>query len=98
MPHTAIAQTQSSAPLVVSEREARRWLFRSRLFQQHGWPEERAEAWAEKLVGRDRDGDDRRLCVECKNLLSQWRCAERGPVLAEVLQRCPTFQWETPKQ
>lgn len=80
----------------MSHREIQRFVFRTKLFQQHGWPEERADGWADKLVDRDRDGDDRRLCVECKNLLSQWRCAKRGPVLAEVLQRCPTFEWERP--
>jgi len=72
--------------------------FRVQLFQQHGWPQERAAAWAMRLVERDADGDDRRLCVECSNLLSQWRCRERGAVLAETLQRCPTFNWATPKQ
>lgn len=84
--------------LAMSAREISRFMFRAQLFQQHGWPQERAEEWADRLVNRDRDGDDRRLCVECKYLLSQWRCAEREAVLAEVLQRCPKFNWETPKQ
>ena len=70
--------------------------FRVALFQQHGWPQDRAEQWAARLTQRDADRDDRRICVECKNLLSQWRCAKRGAVLAETLQRCPTFQWQTP--
>ncbi len=83
--------------LAMSEREIKRFLFRVELFQQHGWPEERAEAWADKLVNRDRDGDDRRLCVECQNLLSDWRCADKGAVVADLLQRCPSFVWARPK-
>lgn len=80
----------------MNSREIARFQYRSELFQQHGWLEARAEAWADKLVLRDRDGDDRRLCVECKNLLSDWRCAKREMVFAEVLQRCPAFAWALP--
>lgn len=86
-------------PQPMNAREIKRWLFRAQMFQRHHqWPEDRAEQWADTLLRRDRAGDDRRLCAECANLLSQWRCAQRGPVLAETLQRCPTFKWETPKQ
>ena len=82
----------------MSEREIRRFTFRVALFQKHGWPEERAEEWADKLVERDRDGTDLRLCVECKFLLSQWRCAKKLPVLGEPPQRCHGFDWEVPKK
>lgn len=37
-----------------------------------------AEALADRLVLRDREGDDRRLCVECVHLkgdTGRWRCA-----------------------
>lgn len=80
----------------MTPREAVRHQFRVRLFQQHGWPAERATQWADTLVGRDQSRDDRHLCVECKHLLSQWRCAQRGAVVADVLQRCPSFEWKTP--
>jgi hypothetical protein len=59
-----------------------------------------AEALADKLVIRDRDGDDRRTCLECANLsrrcCGQWRQAGiGGPVVAgdlvAVLQRCAGF-------
>lgn len=80
----------------VTEKEATRHAFRVELFQAHGWPEWRAQMWAWKLVERDQDKDGRRLCVECDHLLSNWRCRVNGPVLAEVLQRCPTFEWSTP--
>lgn len=70
--------------------------FRVKLFTlDHCWPEERAQEWADRLVGRDRSGDDRRICPECAHLLSQWRCAKRGHVIAEVPQRCPMFVWAT---
>lgn len=80
----------------LTDREIKRMAFRVDLFQMHGWPAERAEAWADRLADRDIDRDDRRLCVECKHLLSQWRCRQKGAVLAETLQRCPTFDWKTP--
>lgn len=80
----------------MNAREIARFQFRSELFQQHGWPVERADAWADTLVLRDRSGDERRLCVECKHLLSDWRCAKREAVFAEVLQRCPAFKWQVP--
>ncbi len=51
----------------------------------------RAERLAARLVQRDRDGDDRRLCIEC-----QWArindCAKGEAFLVDVLQRCPRFQ------
>lgn len=84
------------APL--NDKQLARMAFRVHLFQQHGWDEQRAERWADHLHQRDLDRDDRRLCAECKNLLSQWRCAKRGQVVMDQLQRCKTFEWMTPKQ
>lgn len=86
------------AGAALSERQAVRTAFRVELFQQHGWDEERAERWAAHLNQRDTEHDDRRLCVECKNLLNNWRCAKRGAVVADQLQRCASFTWNTPKQ
>jgi hypothetical protein len=59
-----------------------------------------AERMAERLLHRDRDGDDRRLCAECAGFdrstrhCTRWRRA--GMVrsvhpLPDVLQRCPGF-------
>lgn len=60
-------------------------------------------ALADKLVTRDRDADDRRLCMECKHLAGfgpwrclQWRLAGWGQpgVPADIvlqLQRCDGF-------
>ncbi len=62
-----------------------------------------AEQLADKLVLRDREGDDRRLCLECANLqgVGPWRCARflvadvssigLAPELVVQLQRCPGF-------
>ncbi len=59
-----------------------------------------AEVLADKLVLRDRDGDERRLCLECENLsrrrCSQWQQAGIGGPevsvdLVGVLQRCAGF-------
>ena len=82
----------------LSVKQLARMAFRIELFQQHGWGQERAERWAGRLVARDADKDDRRLCVECKNLLNNWRCAKRGAVVADQLQRCASFTWNAPKQ
>ena len=64
-----------------------------------GWSEDEAEKLAERLVRRDREGDGRRLCVECVHLRAgRCRQAERagigGPevgAMALVLQNCPAF-------
>ncbi len=62
-----------------------------------------AERLADALVIRDREGDDRRLCMECAHLQGhgRWRCgnwqradmAREGiaPALVVMLQRCAGF-------
>ena len=51
-----------------------------------------AEHLAEMLLHRDRDLDDRRLCVECSHAGPGWRCAKRDAFLVRQLQRCNNFQ------
>ena len=63
-----------------------------------------AESLADKLVTRDRESDDRRLCLECSNLsrAGGWRCAQwqraglgTASLLADLvrqLQRCDSFK------
>lgn len=51
-----------------------------------------AEPLAEMLVHRDRDMDDRRLCVECQHAGSGRRCARREAFVLDQLQRCPSFK------
>jgi len=69
-----------------------------------------AEALVDKLLLRDREADDRRLCLECRHLHgwpSRWRCgnwqqadvAREGLArdLALLLQRCKGFvAWHAP--
>lgn len=77
---------------------------RLHLFTRHGLDFTKAETLADSLIKRDRDGDDRRLCLECRHLqhgIGLWGCnhwrraglAVSG-VPAEVvtlLQRCEGF-------
>ena len=50
------------------------------------------EQLAEMLLHRDRDMDDRRLCVECSHAGPGWRCAKRDAFLLHQLQRCDNFK------
>ena len=72
---------------------------RQDLFRQRGVSAQDAERLADRLVNRDRDSDDRRLCLECRHLrgAGPYRCGNaqaagvhadlaRGLVL--ILQRC----------
>lgn len=73
-------------------------------FTDKGMSLEDAERLADKLVIRDREGDDRRLCLECTHLqgFGCWRCSnwlvanvardELGPDLVWMLQRCAGFK------
>jgi len=51
-----------------------------------------AKGRAEKLLHRDRNDDDRRLCIECSHAGPGWRCAKREAFLLDQLQRCPMFK------
>ena len=68
------------------KRHARR---RSRA-QALGLALDRAEIGAARLVQRDRDTDDRTLCIECRHARPN-TCAVRDAYLPDVLQRCPRF-------
>lgn len=46
---------------------------------------------AERLFWRDRDMDDRRLCVECRNCSLGNRCSN-GMAVLDVFQRCDYFE------
>ncbi|MGP1692182.1 MAG: hypothetical protein ACTS6O_06715 [Giesbergeria sp.] len=52
------------------------FMARQNLFRQRGTTPQDAERVADKLVGRDRGEDDRRLCLECRHLRgeSTYRC------------------------
>lgn len=83
---------------VWNEIETQTFLVRHNQFLGLGLPDALAEELADKLVARDRDGDDRRLCVECRHCRPGPRCIKQFAVL-DVLQRCdffaPTFSRKT---
>lgn len=78
-------------------------IFKVRLtrFTDKGMPLAQVEKAADRLVIRDRENDDRALCLECTHLQGKgrWRCEnwraaevaqERlAPDLITMLQRCP---------
>ncbi|MDR2991185.1 MAG: hypothetical protein LBU72_04530 [Burkholderiaceae bacterium] len=86
------------APMSPGEVEA--FTARVLLFMRRGLTASRAEALADKLKRREREGDDRRACIECQRLSAHrtctaWRQAgltgnRVDPLFAE-LQRCPAF-------
>jgi hypothetical protein len=90
-----------------NDAEIRRFTLRVEMFSRSGF-RPKAETWAEKLVYRDRDGDDRRVCVECAHMQRDHGCwkAKRGQlepgvpkdmrVMPFLLQRCPGFEWRKP--
>ena len=78
-------------------------------FTRRGLAELDAESLADKLVTRDREADDRRLCLECLHLKSgaglwgcnQWKRAGLGAAgvpadLVRQLQRCDSITKATP--
>lgn len=78
---------------------------RAALFVRRGADEAQAEKLADRLVTRDREDDDRRLCLECRHLqgATPWRCgnwcmagvavrsgdAGLARDIVMLLQRCP---------
>lgn len=83
--------------------EIRTLTARLALFTDKGASLQNAERLADRLVHRDREGDHRRLCLECTHLCgaSRWRCgyaqwgamanAELPAEFVQVLQRCDGF-------
>lgn len=78
---------------------------RVHLFTRHGLDQTQAEGVADGLVIRDRDGDDRRLCLECLHLrgggrswaCNQWRAAGLAGAgvpdgWVKLPQRCDGFK------
>ena len=105
----------------MTDREASRRAFRVGLFERRlrsldkayertptSSPLDRAERLADLVLERDRQRDDRRLCIECAGLQRTGYCqaAGRGRLgpststrhqpVADVLFRCPQFTWSVP--
>lgn len=90
----------------MTPRELTRFEFRLRLLTRRGYPPEKAEATAERLLARDQALDTRRMCIECKHLQRTGGCflAQEGRIkgastrltpITDVLQRCEHFDWMT---
>jgi hypothetical protein len=95
----------SSGTTAILAREIETLLARLALFTDRGLSMEEAEILADRMVTRDQQADERRLCLECLHLsggperrrCSQWR--EVGLIngaaipgeLVTILQRCPAF-------
>lgn len=77
-------------------------------FTNRGLSLDGAERLADKLVTRDREGDDRRVCLECIHLqgVRRWRCAnalqadvaqeQLATELVSTLQRCCGYRAASP--
>ena len=80
----------------MSRREIEVFMKRDSQFRLRGMSAEEAEKLADKLVKRDRDYDDRRLCLECQNLTGRpgaWRCGQQrvGAEWVVLPKRCDSF-------
>lgn len=84
-----------------SEAEIQAFAYREARFSRFGWSLDAGHI-AERLRLRDRDGDDRRLCLECTWLHDNGRClaaasgrlpgaARRLEPVQIILQRCEAF-------
>jgi hypothetical protein len=74
-------------------------LARMSVFTRRGLQDEDAARLADKLVIRDREGDERHACLECAHLRGRScvRPAAAGMIanveqIVLLLQRCPSFQ------
>jgi hypothetical protein len=83
--------------------ELSRMAARTEAFERMGLSAPEADALADLLHLRDREGDDRHLCIECVHIRASgvgWRCAALRPIpsawVARQLQRCPTFKGAEP--
>lgn len=70
--------------------------FRMGLFQRRGLDLDQAEALADRLMARDAERDDRRVCLECRHLQRSLTCARQQAPLLQTLQRCHRFEWQVP--
>lgn len=79
--------------------EVDRTIERISVFMRRGLHDETAAHLADKLVVRDREGDERHACMECAHLRGRncVRSAAAGMTanveqIVLLLQRCPSFQ------
>lgn len=82
-----------------TDAEINRFLARQGLFNRRGLSPAESENLAEKCLLRDRDFDDRRMCIECKNLQRGSVCAatRASAIPITIFQRCHRFEWQVPR-
>jgi hypothetical protein len=79
--------------------EINRFLLREGMFKRRGLSASESEQLAEKCLMRDRDLDDRRACIECKNLQRGFICKATGKwsMPMTIFHRCHFFAWQVPR-
>ena len=97
----AVASRQPLLPEPWTEGDIARFEDRRARLLRWGWGEAEAERLAERLVRRDREGDDRVSCTDCRHYRAG-RCGNHeraglrvpdvGRDLASMLQRCEGFE------
>jgi hypothetical protein len=72
---------------------------RTEAFERMGLTPDEVDWAVDRLLRRDRDLDDRHLCIECQRVRASgvgWRCAALGPIptdwVTRQLQRCAAFE------
>jgi hypothetical protein len=101
VPREGIAANEA-VHLPGDEAEAERLTGYRHVALRAGFSLEKAEEIAAGLVGRDRDRDDRRMCLECRDLSAGGRCLAAGRAeiagvdrrlepVRTILQRCEAF-------
>lgn len=88
--NSASATDWYMAGYVWSDAEIAQFTQSMELFGRSGMAETDAEKLAERLLKRDRDGDDRYLCAECWHCSPPLHCGQ-GQAVLDVLQRCDHF-------
>lgn len=80
--------------------EISRFTLRVGLFERRGLGTNAAEVLSERCLNRDREGDMRRACIECKHRQASGYCmASKLPALPkEIFHRCHHFGWQVPRQ
>jgi hypothetical protein len=66
--------TVARAESTLTDKQQVRLSFRVALFKRRGWDERKAMDYADRLIERDAERDDRRLCIECAALQTGNTC------------------------
>ena len=77
------------------ESQIRRAMFRMALLVRRGLTAHLSEWWADRLTVRDKERDDRRICLECSSLQRDGKCfqVQQGVMrqISRHFQRLPAL-------